>query len=69
MKPTNETPFSDANAKASQAGVITNDVPQTRPTQRAAMDVRVGNDSLPLHKDGTVSLDAILGPSKFAVKR
>jgi hypothetical protein len=58
----NATPFSDKNAAASQAGVINNDPPQSRPKPRTAQP---GNDSLPRRKDGSVSLDPILGPSRF----
>jgi hypothetical protein len=49
--------------------VILTDPPQERPTQRDAMNMRVGNDSLPLRKDGTVRIDHILGTSRFAHKR
>lgn len=63
MKDFNATPLSDANAKASQAGVILQDRPQSRPKPRTAQPV---NDSLPLQTNGTVELPFV---SRFAHKR
>jgi hypothetical protein len=63
--------LTSANAKASQVGVISNDMPQHE-------QQKIAKDSSPLRgytnlgrmdRNGAINLDAVLGPSKFAHKR
>ncbi len=65
MKPTNTTPFSDANATASQAGVITNDMAPSEKPVAADRALKTHTSFGRVKQDGTVNLDGVLGRSRF----